>query len=274
MKIDKPSSLYEFLKKTNTKPIKRLSQNFLIDKNIIKKIVDAADIKPNDLVLEIGPGPGALTHEILSKKAKIIAVEKDKTFAKSLNKNIEVYEDDFLTFPLKEIFQKKNKKAKVIANLPYHIASPIIAKLLHHHDLFSDMTLMVQYEMAQRLISDKNSKNYGSFTIFVNFYSTVKFLFEISPNSFLPRPKVKSAIIQLKINKKPSSDIDKKKFHLFVQSSFGQRRKKLTTSLKKSYDIEKVKNAFLDLNIDINSRPENLSMKEFYHLFKKLENLV
>ena len=280
--VDKPSSLLSFLKEIGVKPLKFLSQNFLIDKNIIKKIVGSANIKEDDLILEIGPGPGALTKEIASISSNIIAVEKDRTFAKYLSKNvgnIAIYEDDFLTFPLREVLIAKNKKAKVIANLPYHIASPIIAKLLKNHDLFSDMTIMVQYEMAKRIISLKDCKNYSAFTIFINTYADVRLLFEISPNCFFPKPKVKSAIIQLKITS-PPSDIDKDEFHLFVQKTFQQRRKKLTTILKdiilkNSDKTNMVNQASLEkilheLKINIDARPENLSFDDFHLLYKRL----
>jgi 16S rRNA (adenine1518-N6/adenine1519-N6)-dimethyltransferase len=274
--VDKISSLLVFLNQLQAFPSKRLSQNFLIDKNIIKKIVAKAEVKEDDIVLEIGPGPGALTREIIKRCKNVIAVEKDKKFADYLSKNeknLTLFEGDFLQFPLREFFSKKNCKAKVIANLPYHIASPIIAKLLENYDLFSEITIMVQYEMAKRLISTKDCKNYSAFTIFINFYAEPKLLFEISPNCFFPRPKVRSAIIQLKI-KKPLSDIDREKFHLFVQKTFQQRRKKLTTSLKniltpdlrESLNFESI---LKELQIDPNARPENLSLEEFYLLFKK-----
>ena len=201
-----PTQVLRYLKENKASPLKALSQNFLIDKNITKKIINAADISSEDAVLEIGPGIGALTHEIASKTNFFTAVEKDKTFAKNLishfseNENVKIYETDFLKFPLeKSCLSNHGQKIKVIANLPYKITSPIISKLLKHHHLFSEMYLMVQYEMAKRLTSLPNSKTYGSFTIFTNFYANVKFLFKISPNCFLPRPKVTSALISLKI---------------------------------------------------------------------------
>ena len=274
--VDSPSSLLPFLKEIGAKPLKSLSQNFLIDKNIIKKIVASANVSKDDVILEIGPGPGALTNAIASDCQNIIAVEKDKAFAKHLSKDtrITVYEDDFLKFPLREVLSKYNKKAKVIANLPYSIASPIIAKLLQHHDLFSEITIMVQYEMAKRLTSENNSKNYSAFTVFINFYSDIKFLFEISPNCFFPKPKVKSAIIQLKI-KTPPTDIDTSKFHLFVQKAFQKRRKKIANCLKEfclseNISSEQMENVLSKLGIKPNARPENLSCNDFYILYKNL----
>jgi len=279
--VDTLSSLFPFLKEIGAKPLKSLSQNFLIDKNIIKKIVASANISQDDLILEIGPGPGALTKEIASQCTNIIAIEKDRAFAKYLSENeprITLFEDDFLKFPLREVLSKKNKKAKVIANLPYSIASPIIARLLEHFDLFSEITIMVQYEMAKRLTSASNTKNFSAFTIFTNFYADVKYLFEISPNCFFPRPKVKSAIIQLTI-KNPPSDIDKNQFHLFVQTSFQKRRKKITNSLKtyctlNNISHEQIELSLKKLNISSNARPENLSCNDFYLLYKSLTSSV
>lgn len=274
--VDSPSALLEFLNEVKAKPLKCLSQNFLIDKNIIKKIVDAASLQPDDLILEIGPGPGALTEMMAKIAKKIIAVEKDKIFANQLllkMANVFVYEADFLKFPFEKLLVDEKKKAKVVANLPYHIASPIIAKLLQKSELFSEMTFMIQYEMAKRLISKPNSKDYGAFTLFTNFYSTPKLLFEISPNSFFPRPKVKSAIIQLKIKETPS-DIDKNDFHQFVQKNFQHRRKKLSTNLKniletKNFSKSFIEEIFSEISINPDARPESLSLEEFIRFYKK-----
>ena len=273
-----PTRVLSYLQHHHAKPLKRLSQNFLIDKNIIKKIIESIDITENDVILEIGPGIGALTYEIAQKNPLFIAVEKDRLFAKNLkqdfidNNKITIYEDDFLKFPLEETLKPliKRKKAKVIANLPYNITSPIIAKLLQYHYLFSEMRLMVQYEPAVRLTSSPDSKNYGSFTIFTNFYADVKLLFKISPGSFLPRPKVTSALISLKLKEKiPSDNID---FHSFVRQLFQKRRKKITSVLKEQYDNKIIQEVFSILKINPNARPENLTTPMFYSLFLKLKN--
>lgn len=275
--VDTLSSLLTVLDKIGARPLKSLSQNFLIDKNIIQKIVAKANICPDDLILEIGPGPGALTKQIANTSKNIIAIEKDRTFANYLAKeypHITVYEYDFLKFPLRETLSSKNKKAKVIANLPYSITSPIIAKLLYNYDLFSEITIMVQYEMAKRLASSHNSKNYSAFTVFTNFYSDLEFLFEISPNCFFPRPKVKSAIIKLTL-KNPPIDLDRDKFHLFVQKCFQQRRKKIMTPLKNycietNIALEKLERALKESKINSDARPENLSCQHFCELFLSL----
>jgi 16S rRNA (adenine1518-N6/adenine1519-N6)-dimethyltransferase len=275
--VYKPSEIQNFLKKTKTFPKKSLSQNFLIDKNIIKKIINSNKIQKDDLILEIGPGLGALTKELLLKNIKILAIEKDKNFANYLktlkNPKLEIFEDDFLKFPLKkELLKrlKKNKHAKAVSNLPYNISTPIITKLLQNSFLFSQITLTLQYELAKRITAKENSKEFGAITVFVNFYSHPKFLFKISKNSFFPKPKITSAVIQLNIKKEiPYKDAEE--FHKFTRKAFQKRRKKLTTSLKEEFDLEKIKKAFFDLKIDINSRPENLNFSQFYNLFKLLE---
>jgi len=269
MNVTTPSTLIDFLKNVGAKPLKALSQNFLIDKNIIKKIIAAADIQKNDVVLEIGPGPGALTYEILAKNAEIIAIERDQTFAKNLKTlPIEVYEEDFLKFPLKEHLEKKDKKIKVVANLPYHIATPIIFKLLECHHLISSMTLMVQLEMGKRILSLPNSKNYGALNVLIDFYFEAKILFDISKNSFLPMPHVTSAI--LGFISKNKENIDHGNFQAFVKNCFFQRRKKLSSSLKKDYTNEKIKNAYSKLNLNQDIRAENLKSLDFFNLFQLL----
>ena len=273
----KPSEIQKFFKNTKTFPKKSLSQNFLIDKNIIKKIINSSKLQKDDLILEIGPGLGALTKELLSKNIKILAVEKDKKFSnylKSLkNPKLEIFEEDFLKFPLKKEISKRlttKKHAKVLSNLPYNISTPIIIKLLQNSFLFSKITLTLQYELAKRITAKENSKEFGSITVFVNFYSHPKLLFKISKNSFFPKPKVSSAVIQLNI-KKDIPYQDAEEFHKFTQKTFQKRRKKLTTSLKEEFELEEIKKAFSSLKIDINSRPENLSFLQFYKLFKLLK---
>lgn len=274
MKVDNPSSLKKFLNSVKAAPLKNFSQNFLIDKNIINKIIDAANIAANEPLLEIGPGPGALTHTLIEKSPNLTLIEMDRTFAKELEiayPKIKVYQQDFLKFDLNQL---KEKKTKVIANLPYHIASPIIIKLLEHSHLFSEMILMVQLEMAQRLISSKNSKKFGSFTIFVNFYSFCDLLFTISANSFYPKPSVTSALIRLKMKELSSEMISyKEDFHKFVQRAFQQRRKKITTSLSKDFEKSKIIQSLSELSFSLDSRPENLDLNDFLELFKKLKKL-
>lgn len=242
----------------NFKPKKSLSQNFLIDNNIVNKIIKAAAIMPEDTVLEIGPGFGALTKVLLQTGARVIAIEKDKTLAKRFN----YIEADFLEFDLNTL---PKGKLKVVSNLPYGTATPIMGKLLTS-TLFSTLTLMLQKEVAKRCLSKPNSKDYSAFTLFINFFSTPKYLFEISENCFYPKPKVKSACLNF-ILKKPPFEENQEQFFSLIKRAFCHRRKMLTTSLK---DLGNIRETLKALNIPETARPENLSLEEFMALHQKL----
>ncbi|KPK32520.1 MAG: hypothetical protein AMS24_04040 [Chlamydiae bacterium SM23_39] len=265
------SNLIFFLKKNGIILKKKFSQNFLIDKNILNKIIKTAEIDREDIVLEIGAGAGVLTKELALKAKKVIAIEKDKRFInhlKKINSNVLVLEKDFLKLSLDEILNK-NEKVKVISNLPYNIFSLIISKLLKHYYFFSNLTLMMQYEVAKRILAKPSTKTYSSFTLFVNFYTDICSFFKISPNAFFPKPKVYSSLVHLKIRQN-LPEIEKEQFHLFVKNAFQQRRKKLLNSLRKKIPIETLKKVFFKLNLDENIRAENLTLEEFIKLFNNL----
>ena len=252
-------------------PKRSLSQNFLIDQNIIKKIIKLADIGPNDKILEIGPGIGTLTEALLNNKAQVIAIEKDKTFAsklkETLNKNnLQVFEKDFLTFPLKDILEKN---MKVVSNPPYSVLTPILEKLFDHCDFFSTITLNVQYELAQRMLAKKNDKNYSSFSVFIQFYTHCKQAFKISPSSFYPKPKVQSSVIQLTFHKLYKLQ-DRKSFHLFVQKAFQQKRKKIINSLKKSFSKKEIEKALIMRKLPLDARAQNLDIEDYLFIFQHL----
>jgi len=177
MAIYKPTELRELLLAHGLSPRKILSQNFLIDGNIIKKIAATAEIEPGDIVLEIGPGPGALTEELLSKGATVIAVEKDESFAELLkrldNGHLHIFTEDIMDFAFEERlrpFLKDGKKAKVVANLPYHLTTGIVSRLVPMHDIFSNIVVMVQHEVALRYASKPDCSDYGSITLYLNFF--------------------------------------------------------------------------------------------------------
>lgn len=279
MPVYKPTELLNFLEKLGTNPKKSLSQNFLIDGNIIRKIVKAADVKPGDVVLEIGPGPGSLTEQLLEAKAHVIAVEKDKVLAEALKRlqteeqKLDVFQADILEFPLDKICQQlaPGKKLKVIANLPYNITTPILAKLITRHQLFSSLTLMVQDEVARRFAAKPGTSDYSSFTIFLNFFSNPSYAFGVSRNCFFPVPRVESAIVHLKL-KKPEKEIDQEKFFKLTRTAFEQRRKMLRVSLKELYSAETVTESLKVLQLNPLSRPEELSLEQFIALFEKLSS--
>ncbi len=255
MPLYKPSDLQDYLSSLGIKPKKGLSQNFLIDGNIIRKIVALADVQPGDLVIEIGPGPGALSEAIVEAGATLIAVEADKTLAKGLERlpNTTIYNEDALKFPFEEVI---TRKAKVIANLPYHITSPILARLVPLHEKISTVTVMVQDEVGRRMCADAGEKDYGHFSLFLRFYSDPSYGFKVSNQCFYPPPKIQSAVVQLALKKPPLEDPEP--FFKMTRMAFSQRRKMLRSSLGKVYAVDR------------QERPEQLSLEQFLELFRNL----
>lgn len=239
MSIYKPSELMQFLQMLGIGPQKRLSQNFLLDRNIIDKIIAASQVSPKDFVLEIGPGPGSLTEALLEKEAQVFAVEKDPILANALSRlrvgerTLHIYCEDILKFSIENLKTLWTAKGKIIANLPYHITTPIITMLLPMNDLFSSMTVLVQEEVARRFTAAPGSKEYGSITIFLNFYSKPSYAFTVSNKCFYPQPKVQSAVVKFELRKPPAIS-DQEGFFTLVHTGFEQRRKMLRSSLKSS----------------------------------------
>lgn len=275
MPIYKPSELRLFLNELGIFPKKGLSQNFLIDGNIIRKIVKASDVQPDDLVLEIGPGPGSLTQAMLEAGARIVAVEKDSTLAQALgrlqtpSKQLEVFCEDIMAFPVQKelpIRLKDNQRAKVIANLPYHLTTPILAEMVVHRHLFASLTVMVQEEVARRMTATPGTSDYSSFTIFLNFYSTPRYAFTVSRNCFYPAPKVDSAIVVLEL-KDPPRDVEAEEFFKITRTAFEHRRKMLRASLKSLFDPQLVSEALEAIGQNPLARPEVLSLDDFLKLY-------
>lgn len=258
------SELIDLLKRLGAKPKKRLSQNFLIDPNVARKIVQTAQIVPGDHVLEIGPGPGALTTLLLEAGATVYAVEMDRVFAKALhrlqNGQLTIFESDFLTFPLEQL----PKNIKVVANLPYHISTPILERLFGSS--FSSITIMVQKEVADRMASPAGSKEFGSLSLFVQFYSNCTDSFQVPPTCFYPQPKVDSTVIRL--DHKTPPDIDTNLFFDTVHKAFQQRRKMLTSSLGLPKD--QVRKILEEIGIRVDARPEIIPLDKWVSLVKKL----
>lgn len=272
MPIYKPSELKNYLALLGISPRKALSQNFLIDGNIIRKIVSTAQTTADDLVLEIGPGPGSLTEALLNTGAKVIAVEKDTLLAAGLAStyagldNFQIISDDILEVNLFDLISK-DKKAKVIANLPYNITTPILAKLIPLNSLFSELHVMVQEEVARRFVAKPGTADYSSFTVFLNFYCNPSYSFSVSRHCFFPAPKVDSAVVKL-VLKQPPENIDAELFFKLTRTAFSKRRKMLTTTLKPFHSsLNKI---LTDMKINPKARPEELSFDQWIELYKKL----
>lgn len=268
----------QFLEGLGIHPKKALSQNFLIDGNILRKIVASAEITPEDLVVEIGPGPWALTELLLETGCSVLAIEKDTVLANVLSRfstsypNLEIVNDDILACPLQEILQKKlrpHQKAKIIANLPYHITTPIITGLIPLQAYISKIVVMVQDEVARRFIGKPGSPDYSSLTVFLNFYSDPKYLFKVSRNCFYPVPKVDSAIVELE-PKPPLQVSNEQLFFQMTRQAFEHRRKMLRSSLRDLYPPHAIEAALNLINKTSKARPEELSIQELISLFENL----
>ncbi len=275
-KVYKPSDLQAFLKEWGLYAKKGLSQNFLIDGNIVQKIVNTAEVCSDDFVIEIGPGPGALTQAILEKGAHLLAVEMDPVFAKALERlqtpdqRLEIVQADILKFPLIDFLKKRQgKKCKIVANLPYHITTPILTLLLPLSDWIQSLTIMVQKEFAQRMAAHPGTSEYSSLTIFLQFYGAVKSSFTVKPSCFYPKPKVDSSVVHCTLH--PPLLLRKEEgFFKLTRTAFGQRRKMLRASLKDLYGSDQVQKALLQMGHPETERPEQLVIEDFISLYEIL----
>lgn len=269
------------MKKYNIKANKALGQNFLIDENVLKKIVESSEIEKDDLVIEIGPGLGTLTKYLLEKAGKVICIELDKKMIKiledrfSLYENFEVKNQDVLKVDLgKMIKQEKEnisiKNVKIVANLPYYITTPIIMKLLEDELDLESITVMIQKEVADRLIAIPGRKDTGAITYSVYYYSIAEGILEVDNDSFIPEPEVTSKVIKLNIRKKPPVEVKNKEVMFkIIKSAFMQRRKTLLNALtntKVFINKEEGIKILQKLNLSENVRAENLSLQDFANI--------
>ena len=255
----------------NVSPKKFLGQHFLIDENISKKIVDAVNLKEFDKIVEIGPGKGALSKYLFDFSDKLILIEYDTEsveFIKSSFKkhNPNIVKKDFLKYNLKDVLTQTSKNL-IIGNFPYNISSQIIFKILENYLLVGNLIGMFQKEVAERIISKPNSKEYGIISVRTQLLYDVKILFDVSPNVFFPKPRVNSSVISMTRKKNININFDLKLFDRLVKLSFQQRRKKIKNSLKK-LDI---KENILEDSI-FGLRPEQLSVNDFIRLTQKISN--
>lgn len=253
------------------KPLKRFGQNYLVDQNIVRKIVKEFAPQPNDRVVEIGPGTGSLTSLLSGFVQKYIAVEIDNRVIDDLRSRfpkIDFINNDFMEINLTNL-ASESQKLRIIGNIPYNITSPIIFKLIENRAVVQDAMLMVQLEVAKRMTAKEKSKEYGILGVLLNFFAETKLCFKISPNVFYPKPKVFSAIIHLKFNKKLPTGLNTELFVQVVKAAFGNRRKTLKNSLGNSKFNE------IDFSVDkfdLSRRAEELSINEFVQLTQIIEN--
>ena len=260
------SNVMDLYKKYDVHASKRFSQNFLIDQNVLNKIIKIINIKNKDIV-EIGPGLGSLTKMLLSESKTVTSYEIDKDMVKVLkgeihNDNFKLIEEDFL----KASFDWKGKRT-IIANIPYNITSDILFKLYNNTNKIDYAIIMMQKEVAERLTCNVGTKHYGKLTISTQYFADVKYQFTVSEQCFIPSPKVKSAIVLFKFKKVNNPD----SFLKFIKQCFSMRRKTLFNNLKKIFDLEKSKNIININGLTFYTRPQEISFKKYVEIFNNLK---
>ena len=271
------------MKKYNIKANKSLGQNFLINDEVIENIVKSSNLSKEDMVIEIGPGLGTLTKRLLEEAGKVLCVELDKKMINILedrfseNDKFEVINEDILKVDLNQII-KENKKdnniknVKIVANLPYYITTPIIMKLLEEKLKIESITVMIQKEVADRLIEIPGGKNTGAITYTVYYYCESEKIMEVPNSSFIPEPEVTSEVIKMNLRKTPAVELENPKImFMIIKSAFMQRRKTLLNALTNSkvfINKEEGTQILNKLNLDINIRAESLSIQDFANIAK------
>jgi len=252
-------------------PIKRFGQNYLKDKNIINKIVEEINPEKDDQIIEIGPGLGALTERLAENNKNLTLIEIDRRAIGPLKSKFEsanIIEGDFLKINLENILDK-NRKTKIVGNIPYNITSPILFKLLSVRDLVNESVFMVQDEVAKRITASYKTKDYSILSVILSYFAEVKYCFIISPNVFYPKPKVNSALIHIFFKEKTGQNFDDKLFIKVVKASFGHRRKTLKNSLSNSI----FKHCdFSQISIDFSKRAEELLVDDYIYLTKMIQS--
>jgi len=275
MPLYRIQELNQFLSENGLQAKKGLSQNFLIDKNILDKMVAVAEVQEKDTVLEIGPGPGVLTEALLLKGAKVIAIEKDANFARLLPRLCEkdsgklvVYEDDALECDIERLVPPSSK---IVANLPYQITAPLLGKLLPLYPAVSSVTVMVQKEVAERMTAKAGSKTFGHLSLFCQSYAELSYCFTVKNTCFSPAPKVDSAIVHCKLRAPIGADMEH--FLQFSRLAFQHKRKTLKANLKYFYLKETVERFFEDEHLSSNIRAEEIPAADLYRLWEKFKVL-
>lgn len=285
-KLSNPQVTIETIKKYDFAFQKKFGQNFLIDSHVLDKIIAAAGVTKEDVVLEIGPGFGTMTQYLAEAAKEVIAVEIDKTLIPILHETLADYEnvtiinEDILKVDIAKLVEEKNggKPIKVVANLPYYITTPIIMGLFESHVPLDNITVMVQKEVAQRMQAGPGTKDYGALSLAVQFYAEPYIVANVPPNCFIPRPGVGSAVIRLtKWDTPPIAVKDEKLLFALIRASFNQRRKTLQNSLVNggiSVTKEQVVEALEKLELSPTVRGEALTLEQFAALSDILKDMM
>lgn len=269
MPLYRPSELHAFLQHVGARPNKRLSQNFLIDGNVLDKIIQHAGIQADSVVIEIGPGPGALTERLLSTQARVIAIEKDPVFAQALSRldvdgRLTVVQADILECDLQTFVSERDfGRVQIVANLPYHITTPIIQKLVSLQNLICSCTVMLQHDVWHRF---QKTADFSS--TYVQYYARPSFCFVVARGAFYPRPAVDSAVIRLDLERRwPVSD--EAQFFALLQQAFSHKRKMVRAALK----APGVDEALTRIALAPHVRVEELTVQQWVALWQALQIL-
>jgi 16S rRNA (adenine1518-N6/adenine1519-N6)-dimethyltransferase len=274
----------EILKKYQLRLTKSLGQNFITDINILKKIADAGDLTMDDLVIEIGPGIGALTVNLAQKAGRVIGIELDKNLIPALNEttgcfdNITIINEDILKVDIKSLISEWNGPVKVISNLPYYVTTPVVMMFLENDFPIECMVIMVQKEVALRMSARPGTKEYGALSVGVQVAGSVKFLFNVSQNCFIPKPDVDSSVIRITLHDKYLKEIeDREVFFKCVRSAFSKRRKTLLNAMSNFPGLDLNRNAVREIiktmKLKEAIRGEELTIEQFIQLANHVVNL-
>ena len=273
-------STQELVKKYNFKFSKSLGQNFLTDESVLTDIVEGAEVNNEDLVIEIGPGVGSLTAKLLCKAKRVVSIELDNDLIPILETelgqepNFTLIHNDALKVDFNEIIGDE-KSVKLVANLPYYVTTPIIARLLKEDYKFKSLTIMIQKEVAERIDAEPNCKEYGALSLMVQYYCNTKIIRRVAPSCFIPRPKVDSIVIRLDKLTQPRVNVkDEKLMFDIIRNSFNMRRKTLWNGVKfLGLPKESLESAFEKAGIDPKRRGETLTLEEFARLSDEICNI-
>ena len=252
---------------------KKFGQNFLQDENVLLNIVDSFDVTNKDLIIEVGPGAGALTKHLKKLDCKVLAYEIDTSLEQTLrsleDENLKVIFKDFMEANIKNDIKDYNyENLYLVANLPYYITTPILERVIESDVEFKEIVVMVQDEVAKRLTSNAGSSDFGAFTVFLDCFYEREYLFFVNRNAFYPVPNVDSAVMKL-VKRKDVVELDYKSFKKFIFESFQFKRKNLRNNLKK-YDLEKIENILNKNGLDLSNRAEEVDTKIFVEIFNSL----
>lgn len=255
---------------------KSLGQNFLVDKNIINKIIDSIDVNPDDLIIEIGPGAGSLTEELIKKDCDLICFEIDTRLKQYLNKfesnKSKIIYNDFLKVKIDDYINKNYNHVFFVGNLPYYITTAIINKIIADCNPY-EIIIMIQKEVAQRYMAKPKSKLYNSLSVFLQYNFEIKKICDVSKECFNPKPKVDSIVLRLKSKLEKEKIKDIEFFEVFVKRCFSQKRKNLKNNLKNyNYNLDLINETLMEYGKSILNRAEEIEINEFIDIVNKLKS--